>query len=502
MQQIICLRAGFLEMTRMLVFIQLLRHRAVDPRRVHRIDLGAEHHTIHVPDENRQTGQPGFPEVNGHSDIEDLTTEESTEEVVEPQENPCGGHDDRSPDQGPVLGLLDVVESLCTPCAMALADEAQHFVDEEMHIGHRRQHVLDKLPAAGCETVEEVPEGTDRHDDRCDAVDRAPHGKTTLPSEEELGHEALVVGQREPGHHQHNEADHQNRVLPDLVHAHTAHPRSACQHRPDLADVVQGVVKEHAADDDDDQQDIELLHPLCDRGAFLKITHAVNRALGNRIGDLGVALTAGLFQVGGIDRRRGIRTRKNAVGPMARGAVRNTGIALAGLQTVVGVDEVRLPGALHAIPLVEDHRVVAPGARLLGDLGLGHRRVRISSGENTVLAVAVGADRRSGNTALDQLAVDTLPVILRDRLVALAAGLRDILVRDRAFRIIGRQDLVGRTGDAVAVDAVGRSVGSAGTNLAVNAGFVHRHRVVVQGLVLGRDVQILVAGPAGLAQIG
>ena len=54
----------------------------------------------------------------------------------------------------------------------------------------------------------------------------------------------------------------------------------------------------------------------------------------------------------------------------------------------------------------------------------------------------------------------------------------------------------------MAVDTTGRRVGATGTDFAVNTGLVHLNRMIVESLVLGRDIQVLVAGPAGVTQIG
>ena len=54
----------------MLVFVHLVRHRAGEPARIHRVDLWAEHRRIQVPDENRQRREPGLPVVNDQGDVQ------------------------------------------------------------------------------------------------------------------------------------------------------------------------------------------------------------------------------------------------------------------------------------------------------------------------------------------------------------------------------------------------------------------------------------------------
>ena len=215
-----------------------------------------------------------------------------------------------------------------------------------------------------------------------------------------------------------------------------------------------------------------------------------------------MALAAGVLQVGRVDGGGRVGGRQYPVNAVARGAVGDVGVAGLGLETVVGVDEGRQTAGLDAVLLVEHRRLVARRAGHLGDLGPRHRRQRVVRRQDPVLTVAVGAHRRIGLSPIHQLAVDALSKVALDTLVALAAGPRDVEVVDARFCEPGREDLVRRASRGVAVVAARRHVDPAPGRLAVDRSRVDLYRVVDENVVLGGDVEVLVASTAGLGEVG
>ena len=183
-------------------------------------------------------------------------------------------------------------------------------------------------------------------------------------------------------------------------------------------------------------------------------------------GDLGrdplVAMAAGGLQIGGEDRRCRVPGVQDEMGAVAGGAVGDRLVAGLALQAVIGVDEGLQPPGGQVVLLVQGRRLVAGRAGRLGQPVGADRGARIRDGQDAVLAVAAGADRRVDLAASRQLAVDALPVVLLDRGVALAAGPRDVEVVDRRLGVDRREDLVRRAPGGVAVVAAGRLREAAG----------------------------------------
>src|ERR1017187_10274727 len=75
---------------------------------VERVDIGIEDDGVEVPYHDCQGGEDGLIQMNRRSDVEPAFGEESYDQGVGPKEGPGSNHDDRTPDHGPVFGLLDV----------------------------------------------------------------------------------------------------------------------------------------------------------------------------------------------------------------------------------------------------------------------------------------------------------------------------------------------------------------------------------------------------------
>ena len=208
----------------------------------------------------------------------------------------------------------------------------------------------------------------------------------------------------------------------------------------------------------------------------------------------GMALAAGLGQVGVIDGRVRIAGGQNVVHAVTAGAVGDRGRADFRCHAVIA-GQVRTDAAAgHAEFLREPHALVAGRAGVL-HVGCGHGRVRILRRLDGVNAVAIGADRRLPVAARDGRAVNALHVLLLDVVMALGAGGRNVELVDRRLRIDGAQDVV----LAVAVGADRGLVGAGGDRLAVHAFLVR-----VEGrrghAARGHGKFLAVAGAAGLRE--
>ena len=118
-----------------------------------------------------------------------------------------------------------------------------------------------------------------------------------------------------------------------------------------------------------------------------------------------------------------------------------------------------------------------------------------------MLAVAVGAARGVGLTTLDQLTVDTVPEFLFYGLVTLTASFRDVEVVDGGIRVSGGIDLMRGSLSGMAVIAAGRHINTIFVGLAMDTAFIYFNGMVDQYLILGGEVQVLVAFPAGQRKV-
>ena len=98
--------------------------------------------------------------------------------------------------------------------------------------------------------------------------------------------------------------------------------------------------------------------------------------------------------------------------------------------------------------------------------------------------------------------MNAFPEVRLDALVTLAAGFGDVEVVDRRLIVPGREDPVRRPVGRVAVVAAGGNVDSAFGGLPVDRSGVDPDGVVDEDVVLGGDVEVLVALAAGLRKIG
>ncbi len=89
-------------------------HASSDDRKAHGKRAGPEHDEEQVPHHDGQECKPRFVEMNRLGDA--YHPARPGETIREPQDEAGDHHDDRAPDQRPVLGLLDVAEALeCGP---------------------------------------------------------------------------------------------------------------------------------------------------------------------------------------------------------------------------------------------------------------------------------------------------------------------------------------------------------------------------------------------------
>jgi hypothetical protein len=118
-----------------------------------------------------------------------------------------------------------------------------------------------------------------------------------------------------------------------------------------------------------------------------------------------------------------------------------------------------------------------------------------------VLTVTVGAYGGIRFTPTYQLAVDPLPEIMLDPLMAFTAGKGNIEMVDARLRAAGRQYLVSRAAGRVAVIAGGGHVDTTPCGLAMHGCFIDLYRVVDQDVILTGNIQVLMALSTSMGEI-
>lgn len=110
-----------------------------------------------------------------------------------------------------------------------------------------------------------------------------------------------------------------------------------------------------------------------------------------------------------------------------------------------------------------------------------------------MLAVAIGAYRRITRTTLNGHAMHALHKFLGDFAVALAAGLRNIEMKNRGDGIVGREDFMA----AMTTAAGGGAIHSGQGQTAVYAAAVCRQRILDRDMMFFHQFRIGVAAAAG-----
>ncbi len=210
----------------------------------------------------------------------------------------------------------------------------------------------------------------------------------------------------------------------------------------------------------------------------------------------GMALAAGLGEVGVIDGRARIGGGQNVVDAVTAGAVCDRVRADFRCHAVIAGEVRRNSAAGHAKFFRQSHAFVARRAGVL-HIGCGDGRVRVLWSLDGVNAVTIGADRGLPVAAGNGRAVDALHVLLLDVIVTLGAGGRNVELVDRRLGIDGAQDVV----LAVTVGANRGFLGTGCDRFAVDAFLIRsvgrsRHAA-------GRHRKLLaVAGAAGCRNVG
>src|SRR3990170_2662868 len=131
---------------------------------------------------------------------------------------------------------------------------------------------------------------------------------------------------------------------------------------------------------------------------------------------------------------------------------------------------------------------MARRAGCLGQSRRTHRGPKIRCRENAMLSVASCADRGVHLAPFHQLAMDALPIVLRNSSMAFAAGVGNVEVINRGFAIgrtengVSRASAV-RTAGGVAIAARGRHVQSTLRRPPVNAAFIELDRFFLEPFV-------------------
>ena len=229
----------------------------------------------------------------------------------------------------------------------------------------------------------------------------------------------------------------------------------------DLLQEVQGVVHDHAADHEDDDQDVDAGDQVEDGTAAVAAPGGfrahVDLADGKTGLGAGVALAAGLDEVGLVDGRGWVVLGFDRVRTVAAGAVHDLDRAPAVREPVVtvleGLERVRGQPVFPGQP----QRGVARGADLLGYVARVHGGRDVLVAADVVLAVAVGAGGGVGVALAQGAGVDAAVERRGDLGVALRAGFRDVqlvgprgpdhrpvhLVRPVAIDTVRRLDFAG-----------------------------------------------------------
>ncbi len=115
--------------------------------------------------------------------------------------------------------------------------------------------------------------------------------------------------------------------------------------------------------------------------------------------------------------------------------------------------------------------------------------------------MAVGADRRIGLPAGDQLPMNAFPEILLNISMAFAAGLGNVEMIDGGSCKSRSQDLMSRTVGRMTVVASSRQIDATERGLSVDATFIELDRLAVDQFVLFCQVKVFVAAAASLRKV-
>jgi hypothetical protein len=118
-----------------------------------------------------------------------------------------------------------------------------------------------------------------------------------------------------------------------------------------------------------------------------------------------------------------------------------------------------------------------------------------------MLAMAICADRRISLTLSSEFAVNAIPIIMLDTLMATAAGFGDIEMIYRGTRISRWKDNMGSAVGGMAIVASGGKVYSAKRGFAVYATFKNLNRFLHRDLMFLNKIDILVTMPTGGGEI-
>jgi len=181
-------------------------------------------------------------------------------------------------------------------------------------------------------------------------------------------------------------------------------------------------MKNHAAEDEDDQRQVNdandgdgFAFALCDRHVY--------RTAREILSGIGMTLAAGARQIHRIDHRVRIARRQNVVYAVITAAIGNGQTSGTQGQAVVTIFERREPFRAYAVFFHNARRSMATPARFNGDVLWGGWRRGFFRRFNRVLGVAVRANWRISGAANYGHAVYAALVFFRDRRMALAAGL-------------------------------------------------------------------------------
>ena len=132
----------------------------------------------------------------------------------------------------------------------------------------------------------------------------------------------------------------------------------------------------------------------------------MDRHRGELVRDLGMTLATCRLQVVHMDGRGWIGARKDPVDTVTRGAVGDSGISCFALEAMIAVDKGGQFPCRKTVLLIQDRRLVTGCAGLLRQVHPGDRRSGIVRGDDPMLSMTMGADRRIGLTPLYELAMD------------------------------------------------------------------------------------------------
>lgn len=293
-------------------------HTSREPGEVHGVDGRIEDDPVEVPYDDGKGGEDGFVEVNGAGDVEAELGQHTNGGTFEPEEESRHGHEDATPDEGPVFEFFNITKPGITWVFIGKVEIVAHCMDEVSKITRAGQEVAEELPTAWGEgEVGDMPDSRNQHDNPGNPVSKpAPFKHVGAKVAKGFHPPRIRITQHEAGNDQDNKTECQNAVLNTFIDVHAEEVTlclllsagGSCEAMKahfvaHFLEKIQEVVDEHTAHDEHDRPSINGGDPVKDDIRGSTIRGDVNFALGEAFIGSGMAFTTGFLKIVGVDER-------------------------------------------------------------------------------------------------------------------------------------------------------------------------------------------------------